>query len=163
MTLINGCATVDFCLQFIPFIVKEFPNTYTIGAEKQAIVQNGLMALLQVRPALIQFCLIKLKSERETSRLQPAQLEAIFTVVTGHFIRINDVTPDGLYVLGALSFFCVNKTVPYTENIWRFIETALGKYQDSILFKAALGCLYDLSESQPDGFKSKLFIVPQLI
>jgi hypothetical protein len=56
-----------------------------------------------------------LESSKKKFKVEEYILESIYSTVIGHFKKINDVTSDGLYVLGSLSAF---KPVPaYLESV----------------------------------------------
>lgn len=68
---------------------------------------------------------------------------------------MKDVDSDGLYVVSALSFFFRNDR-RLVDDFWKYIEHALTKYQEAIVFKSVISCVCDFSANYGDLIKDKL-------
>lgn len=155
MTLIYNTHNWQFCLKYVPLLMLEFPKTYAISLEKRTIIQSGLFTLTHVPHLLRQACLLTLEAKKQTN-LSDEILSSVFNTVIGHFKAINDVTADGIYLLGTLSSF---KKVPaYLESVWPYIKHSLAKYNEQTMFKAALGALVDLARNNSQAFGQEPYI-----
>jgi hypothetical protein len=90
-------------------------------------------------------------------------LSSVYTTIVGLFKNMNDVTSDGIYVIGSLSSF---KRVPaYLESVWPYVTHALNKFNEQTMFKAALGAIVDLARNNSAVFGQPPYvhIIAQLL
>lgn len=57
-------------------------------------------------------------------------LDAVFKLVEDYFQRIQDVDPNGLYILAELTNV-MPKNSSYLERVWKYVVHALNKTQDA--------------------------------
>lgn len=90
--------------------------------------------------------------------------QMIYALVIEDFKLKNEVTSDGIYAMSALSTSWKTGFFSHLNEYWNFLLYALGKQDDTELFKAAIGSLADISRSCENAFDSYLpQVVPALI
>ena len=148
MALINNTRNWQFCMKYIPMIISEFPKTFTLQKEKRSVIQTGLLTL-------VHSCLLTLEGQKRMN-LSDDVLSGVYNTIVNLFKTINDVTSDGIYLVGSLSSF---KKVPaYIESVWPYVTHALQKFNDKSMFRAALGALVDLARNNSAVFGQSPYI-----
>lgn len=89
--------------------------------------------------------------EEKKSPVSQQTILNILSLVKEHFRRLNNVTADGIYVLGSLC--CFTPSIEYVREIKPYVLAALEKKNEATIFKSALGCLVDLFRNSPMSFK----------
>lgn len=84
----------------------------------------------------------------------------VLELVIKYFSAIGDVDFDGMYILSAFSTSVESNLVNYLDKIWPYIQhTLVSKQDDSVLFKACIGAVTDITTSCGMAFAHKLSVL----
>jgi len=144
MTLLLCTSKEETRGKYVRALVEQFKKTGNVGGERRELIQAGLLACLQTLLHKYQF------------RTQDPVADEIFNLINDMFQAYNDVTADGIYVLGALASALGPDFRPYSEKAWICIAEGFKKYDQPELFVATLNAIVELAGACPDQTKNYL-------
>jgi len=87
-------------------------------------------------------------------------VDDIYNIIIQMFQALNDITPDGIHVLGALASSMGSRFKKYSSQVWPLVAKGIQMTTQPELFVASLGALVELSRSCPDettNYLSEIF------
>lgn len=115
-------------------MLTHFGSIAQLDSERREKLYSSFFTLLQTS-------LLALRREENISM---DTLSTIYDLVIKHFSNMKRVDSDGLYVIGALSFYFRNEP-RLIDDFWKYIEYSLTQYNESFIFKAGLSCVCDFA------------------
>jgi hypothetical protein len=80
----------------------------------------------------------------------------IYDIILQLFNAANDVTPDGIHVLGAIAVCLGNGFVKYSKDALPYIGRGLQNSGQAELFLASLGAVTEISRACPQEISNNL-------
>jgi len=144
MTLLLCTSKDETRGKYVRALVEQFKKTGNVNGERRELIQAGLLACLQTLLHKYQF------------KSQDPIADEIFNLINDMFQAYNDVTADGIYVLGALASALGPAFTPYSEKAWICIAEGFKKYDQPELFVATLNAIVELAGACPEQTKNYL-------
>jgi importin subunit beta-1 len=144
MTLLLCTSKEETRGKYVHALVEQFKKTGNVGGERRELIQAGLLACLQTLLHKYQF------------KTQDPVADEIFNLINDMFQAYNDVTADGIYVLGALASSLGTDFRPYSEKAWICIAEGFKKYDQPELFVATLSAIVEMASACPEQTKNYL-------
>jgi hypothetical protein len=144
MTLLRTLQDVKKQEEYIVKLVEALRSTANIKGERQTLIQQGVFSCIQT-------LLYRMNFESE-----PPVVAEIYDIVMQLFNAANDVTPDGIHIIGAVAVCLGNSFVKYSGQALPYIGKGLQNSGQAELFLASLGAVTEISRACPREISESL-------
>lgn len=144
MTLLRTIQSSQKQEEYVGKLVEALKNTGNIKGERQTLIQQGIFSCLQT-------LLYRMYFQHE-----PAMIAEIYDIIMQLFNAANDVTPDGIHVLGAIAVCLGQGFVKYSKQALPYIGRGLQNSSQAELFLASLGAVTEISRACPQEIAGNL-------
>lgn len=143
-TLIKGVVKDDARYTYLDKLVEAFKKTASVNGERRGLIQTGLLICLQILLYKLEFSQI------------PQILYDIYSLVLDMFRANNDITPDGIHIIGGLASCLGENFKEFSKEALPFIGKGIQTTNHTELFSAALEAIIHISTACPNEIAPSL-------